>query len=410
VNQQNPANTLTFVSDGDATSTLTLDITSPGVGYPLVDDDALKTAIADATAGGDRTESFFDSQNQTADFWTLIAAQSINFVPSTDQQGRPLVFASDGNVQLRVQAVFTTAATTGKVGVLTITTREVKGEGVSRMLTADVVVKDNPQNATVDAAMFVAALPALYTSVETMIITLASTLADACGAESPDVVAETLAEKAIFSVTGKAVGGGAALAEYGYGFVAVTWGETLGEIAGVGALMAIPLLVEFLGHRMEHALQVINRTPRSLSWKTYLDSGRSVLQPPGDPIAAITAQPDPLKAGSTLKLAGNLHQLFLNSTQWGPIGYVLTLDPGDGHPPAQVVVHVPWVGKNVIWVGASDEGAEQLYEKHSESPSAPLQATALLAGGYQVTVSLNRTTGTQDGAYFYCSAVVVQPV
>jgi hypothetical protein len=34
----------------------------------------------------------------------------------------------------------------------------------------------------------------------------------------------------------------------------------------------------------------------------------------------------------------------------------------------------------------------------------------LLAGGYQVTVSLNRTTGTQDGAYFYCSAVVVQPV
>jgi hypothetical protein len=25
-------------------------------------------------------------------------------------------------------------------------------------------------------------------------------------------------------------------------------------------------------------------------------------------------------------------------------------------------------------------------------------------------VSLNRTTGTQDGAYFYCSAVVVQPV
>ncbi len=410
MSQLNPARTLAFVSDPDPTKTLTLDVKSLASGYPLVVDEALKSAIGDATAGGDKTQSFFDSLNQTADFWTLLAAQTLGFADGKDPQGRPVVMASSGNVELRLQAVFTTAAATGKVGVLTITTREVKGSGISRVLTGDVVVKTNPQNVTVDEKAFAALLPPLYVSVEAMLGKLASTLADACRAESPDVVAETLAQQAIFWASGKAVAGGAMLVEYGYDFVAVTWGEIIGEAVGVGALMAIPLLIEFLGHQMQHSVEVINRTSRPLTWKTYIEWGRSVLTLPDTPVPATSEQPDPLKAGSTLTLAGELHQLFLNTSQWGSIGYVLTLDLGDGTPPAQVVISVPWAGDNVIWVGASNEAPDRLYNEHRNSASPPLRTTAQFGGGYDVTVSLNRISGkTEDDAYFYCSAVVVQP-
>ena len=143
-------------------------------------------------AGGAGTQAYFDSINQTSDFWADLASGAITLAPGVDPRGRPILMASDGNVQLRVQAVWAPEEASRRVGVLTLTTREVSGTGISRRRTGGVVVDDNPSLVAIDEKIFGDLLPALYESTGLALTALAVAFADASRVESPDVDAESI--------------------------------------------------------------------------------------------------------------------------------------------------------------------------------------------------------------------------
>jgi hypothetical protein len=377
-------------------------------GYPAIVDSAFNNAVNSTKAGGEKTQAYFDSLNQTADFWTLLAAGSITLAPGEDPEGRPVVMASDGNVELRVQAVPVTQPGSERIGVLTITTREVSGTGVSHLMTAGIVVTNNPSTLEIDDKVFYELLPAVYESAGNALTALAINFAQESQVESPDVDAESLASKALFSASQKAIGLAATLVEYGLEFTAVTWGQIVGEALGIGALMAIPAIVEFLGHTMRHSAVIENLTTTAVAWQLDTVHGENTVGQPATPIPGQSTGPDPLQPRSTLTLSSQLNLLHINSTRESSIGYVLSLTPQDGNPTAQVVINVPWAGDNVIWVGQSDDPASTIWDQHSSGPETPLTMTATV-GAYSATVTLNQLSGEHDGAYFYCSSILIAP-
>ena len=396
------------MSNPDDSNTLRLAVQPMDRGYPAIVDRAFTDAVSKTKAGGSGTQDYFDSLNQTADFWTLFAAGSITLAPADDPHGRKVVVTSDGNVDLRVQAVpERDAAKPGQVGVLTVTTRERSGTGVSHFMTAGIIVENNPSSLEIDEKVFNDLLPALYESTGTALKALAVAFAADSQVESPDVDAESLASKALFAASGKAIGLAAALAEYGLEFTAVTWGEMIGEGLGIGALMAIPAIVQFLGHTMTHSVVIDNVSPSALTWELTTIHGEDTLRQPVAPVPGQRKITDLLDRSAELTLSSQLHLLHLNWSRETGIGYVLTLSPGQGGTKVYVLTHIPIVGDNVIWVGTSDGTPQSVWDAHYLD--ARVLSTSTTVGDTTITVSLNRLRGTIDDAYFYCSSIVVAP-
>ena len=116
----------------------------------------------------------------------------------------------------------------------------------------------------------------------------------------------------------------ATLVKLGLDFTAVSWGEVLAECLGLGALMAIPAIVEFLGHTMRHSLVVENLTAGSLTWSVEVLHGDPAVTLPTTAVPARRTGPDPLDPTKTLDLAPELHLLVVNTTRITSVGYVLT--------------------------------------------------------------------------------------
>ena len=190
------------MTDAHAGNTLALTIQPVDAGYPAIVDAAFTAAISAASQGGQGTQDYFDSENQTPTFWDLVASQDITFAPGVDPLGGPVALASSGNVELRIQAVWTGAA--DALGVLTITTQEVSGSGISRLLTGTITVASNPSTVEIDGDAFTELLPAIYESAETMLLNLARSIPAASRVESPDVDAESLTAEALFATSEKA--------------------------------------------------------------------------------------------------------------------------------------------------------------------------------------------------------------
>jgi hypothetical protein len=395
------------VSEPTPDTTLALSLQPIEPGFPAVVDTAFTTAITASEAGGGGTQAYFDSLNQTSDFWADLAAGTVTLAPGVDPRDRPVLMASDGNVDLRVQAVWAPDPAGQRVGVLTITTREVSGTGISRLLTVGIVVDHNPSSLVIDEAVFADLLPALYESAGDALVGLAVAFAAASRVESPDVDAETITSMVLFNVSQKAISLGSVLVEWGLDFTAVTWGQVVGEALGVGALMAIPTIIEFLGHTMRHSLVLENLTDGSLAWSVDVIHGEAAVTLPTTVVPARRHGPDPLDPSRTLDLSSELHLLFVNSTRISSLGYVLTLTPSGG-PQIQTLVSIPVAGDNVIWVGATTDSSDQVWAKHAVTTGTRLSVQAD-AGPYRVTLSLNKASGTTDAAYFYCSSLVLAP-
>lgn len=388
-------------------TTLALSLQPIEAGFPAEDDAAFAAAIAASEGGGAGTQAYFDSLNQTADFWAELAAGTITLAPGLDPRDRPVLMASSGNVQLRVQAVWSPDAPSGRVGVLTLTTREESGTGISRRLTVGVVVDHNPSSMVIDETVFGDLLPALYESAGDAVVGLAAAFAAASRVETPDVDAETITSMVLFNVSQKAISLGSVFVEWGLEFTAVTWGQIVGEALGVGALMAIPTIIEFLGHTMRHSLVLENLTDVPLAWAVDVVHGEAAVAVPPTAVPARSQAPDALDPSRTLDLSSELHLLFINATRISPVGYVLTLTPADG-PQIQALVSIPVAGDNVIWAGATTDSAEDVWAQQSLSSDARLSVQAD-AGPYRVVLSLNKISGTTDAAYFYCSSLVLTP-
>ena len=82
-----------------------------------------------------------------------------------------------------------------------MTTLEASGTGISRLLTVGVVVENNPTSVVIDG-VFADLLPALYRA-PLALTALAVAFAQASQVESPEVDAESITSKVLFSVSQK---------------------------------------------------------------------------------------------------------------------------------------------------------------------------------------------------------------
>ena len=68
----------------------------------------------------------------------------------------------------------------------------------------------------------------------------------------------------------------------------MTWGQMIAESLGVSALIAVPMIVEFLGHRMQHSLQIENLLDVPVAWQLSTIHGQAALTLPDASIPART--------------------------------------------------------------------------------------------------------------------------
>jgi hypothetical protein len=150
-------------------------------------------------AGGTRTQSYFDAVAATADFWSLLAAGTITFSPGTDPQGRPVLMASSGNVELRVQGVYTGPPGGGSGGhddhpafvVVTVIAHNTT-TSVSSWLAVVARFATMPVYLPITSDLFAKLLSPLYSNTKTLLGSMADKLRDACSVETPEVDAEAV--------------------------------------------------------------------------------------------------------------------------------------------------------------------------------------------------------------------------
>ncbi|MFP2904153.1 hypothetical protein ACLESD_03580 [Pyxidicoccus sp. 3LFB2] len=379
-------------------SELTLTVKPLGDGYATLVDSFFTSAITASEAGGDATQAYFDALNQTADFWTFVAETPNAFSPGTDPEGRPVIMASSGNVDMRAGVVASSDPTLA--GVLAINTRN------TTTSVSQTIIFGLTTDATLGADGLALLTPAIYESVEAVIGGLAQALADSARVEGADIDPSTVTAKVLADVSSMAIrAAGNTLLHIDW--LAVTWSaEIVAKLAGLSVLVAIPLIIEFAGHAMSHSLVIQNLTDAQLTCSTTLLHGSFAVQPSSSLVPAETAQLDPLDPSQTA-LVAFAQSLQTASSEFGRIGFVTDIAAGNGDT-AQLVVSIPWAGGNTIWAGPSAGSADAAWSAHADPPSTTTSTSATF-GAYTITLSINQLSGKVYGAYFYCSTAVIAP-
>ncbi len=384
---------------GALPSELTFTVQPLSNGYPAFVDSSFTAAIASSEAGGDSTQSFFDALNRTSDFWTLVANKTITFAPGIDRQGRPVIMASSGNVELRAEVV--PAATDPSLdAVLTITTRNTTTK-VSQMVSFGLVASSTIRPADVEALA-----PAIYESVQALLAGLAGQLAAESEVESPEIDASKVVGAVVADVSSIAIrAAGNTLLHIDW--MAVQWSaEVVASLSVLSVLVAIPLIIEFTGHTMAHSLIVQNLTDADFTCTPTLEAGQYSVKPSSSTVPAKSTQADPLDPSQNDTFSYGV-AMQTGSTEFGSIGLVVDLASAGGDK-AQLLVSIPWSGGNTIWAGPSAGSADDAWAAHS-LPASKSMMTSATFGPYKITLSINALSGETYGSYFYCSTAVVEP-
>lgn len=379
-------------------SELTFTVQPLTTGYPSLVDSNFTTAITSSEAGGDPTQSYFDALNKTSDFWTLVANKTITFAPGVDPQGRPVIMAGSGNVELRAEVV-PGGPVPSVDAVLTITTRNTT-TGVSQMLSFGLVASSPIEPEDVETLA-----PGIYESVQALLIGLASQLAAQSQVEGSDIDASKIVGAVVADVSSIAIrAAGNTILHIDW--VAVEWSaQIVGSLAALSVLVAIPLIIDFMGHPMSHSLIVQNLTDSDFTCRPTLEAGQYSIEPSVTTVPARSVQPSPHGPSQTDTWSYGI-AIQTSSSEFGNLGLVLDLVSAGGDE-ARLLVGIPWAGNNVLWAGAPDGSPDDTWRRHFEIPSTTT-ATSTTFGSYKVTLSINKLSGKTDDAYFYCSTAVIE--
>lgn len=397
-------------------------------GYPNVVDSNFLNSLAEGKKGGSSTQSFFDATNQTADFWGWMASHDGSntnpFVPGTDSNGNPIVMASNGNVSMRMGAFYNDNPPTSlaaseddpppATGIGTIQTGNTTSKA-SRDLSFTLTILGIPAGIVLTKALFSDLIGPIYANMKTFVTKMAKQFQSESEVEDPAIDAEEVSEEPLEETSEEIEEIGGDLAAEGAEYLAVSWGSAVLEAAGLGAIVAIPMLVSYLGHAMVNSLAVINQTNLDFNWNvSHQDSGKASVLPSTDSNTVSTTIPkmdvivDMWGDTSDNPVAYEADYQFINSSDYGSIGYVMTFTPSDGSTPAQLVVAIPWAGENTIWVGSSNESPADIYNTYS--PANGQLTYSATFDSFQVAVSINALQGETNGQYFYGVLVVIEPL
>lgn len=413
----------------DPAATAKIGMTPTTAGFPHIADDLYTAALEKAKQGGGPTQEWFDSTNQTADFWSWMgdhtAPDDDPFAPGIDPQGNPIQMCSNGNVDMRNGAFYrggagvaAAAATSADgenpppvVGIGTIQTHN-DTSGLSRNMSFGLDLADIPGGLVLTQKLFGDLLKPVYANFKTYITKMSEQFKEASSVETPDIDPLEESEGPVEDASAEIGEVGGELAEEGVEYLAIDWGSVLAESAGLGAIAAIPMLVSFLGHKMVNSVEIHNCTDIDFDWSVAAQvHGEPSILPKDDQgkvIPKMNYNVDAWGDRTTVKCAYAADFQFINSSDLSSIGYVLTLQPqAGGGSPIDLVVSIPWAGDNTIWAGRSTGNPQGQYQQHS-TPDGKLSVTAS-ADTYDVTMSINALSGETDGAYFYGVLAVIEP-
>jgi hypothetical protein len=416
------------MSDPTPANSISISLTpiTSGSTPPNIEDESFASAISSAQAGGDATQSFFDSQNQTADYWTwmtnTLGESEDPWAPGTDPQGNPIQMSSNGNLDLRMGAFYrdppsgltahvADATDPPVVGIATIQTHNTT-TGLSSDISFGLGLAGIPPSIILGRQLFSDLIQPVYNNLKTAVGKLATKFKQSAEVEDPSIDPETEAEDPLAEASGEVEDIGGELAEQGAEYLTIEWGSVGAEAAGLGVLAAIPLIINFLGHKMVNSLLVLNRTDTDFTWSLMSQEhgSASVLPDPksNSTIPKMDYNVDSWGDKTTVKVSYQAQMQFINSTDLGDIGWVLGLQPADGNPEIAVVCNIPWAGSNVIWTGQSTGNADDMWNQNGQIPNGQLNSSATV-GAYKCTIAINKLTGETDNAYFYGLLVTLEP-
>lgn len=399
--------------------------------YPNIADSNFLSTVQNALAGGDATESFFDASNQTSDFWGWVAehynlGENV-FASGTDSDGNEIVMISNGNVNMRmgvflqdledagVTALATTddgTTITGLANMQTGNTTTLASRGTSLTM----AVAGIPVGIILTKSLMKSLLKPIYQNMSKLVGRLASKIQEATAVEDPAIDALEEAGEVVQQSSLEVEEAGEGAVEAGIEFVTIEWGEAVLEIGGLSVLAAVPMIALALGHPMVNSIVVQNHTDLDFTWVIgYQNSGSISVQPGSDGTVTSTIpamQQDVDMWGDTTDdpTVYEADFQFINSNDYGSIGYNMVLNPSGGGESANVVVAIPWAGTNTIWVGASSDDASQTYHNHSEPNNQTSVNATFDNGSYKVTAAINKLSGKTGNQYFYGILVVIEPV
>lgn len=394
---------------------------------PGIVDANFAAAIQKAKAGGAETQRYFDAGNQTAEFWnwlTDVVNRGENpWADGVDPDGNPILMASSGNLDVRMGAFYREPADGSEgyaapapgedpptVGLATIQMHNTT-TATSTNLSFGLTLVGILPTAFLTKALFRDLLKPLYSNMKTLVNKLAVQFRTSAEVPVPVIDPEAVAEEPIAETDEVVEEIGGELAAEGVEYLALDWAAVSFEVAGIGILVAIPIVVGYLGHNMISNVTVQNMTDTDFTWSLTQQHGDpSVLPDPDEKniIPKMDYNVDSWGDTTTVKVSYEANMQFINSSDYGAIGWELGLTPADGSPSLTALTYVPWAGENIIWTGPSNGSADDMWKQHTASSNGQLSVTGS-AGKYQATIAISALRGETDGAYTYGTIVVIEP-
>ena len=373
------------MSGDDPTKTIKIKlvpVTKPG--NPAIVDDAYNAQVTEALQGGDKLQAYFDSRNQAADYWSWISDQLDHkenpFVDGVDPDGHPILMASNGNTQMRVGHVLrgpqsgltaehVAAADDPPVfGITSIETHNTTSN-LSGVIVLGVDLLEIPPGVVLTKMLFKDLISPIYNNAKLAVGKLVQTFKENAEVEDPTIDPQEDSEPSLSEASDTAEDISGELAEEGAESLVVDWGMAGAEMGGLGVLAAIPLIIQFLAHPMMNSLQVINRTDEDFKLQIIDQKwGKAAVVPVGGDTPTLPKMDyntDSWGDKTTVKVAYEANYQFINSNQFGSIGYVMSLTRAAGGPTAKLLTSVPWAGTNTIWVGESNDGPDTIYQRYA---------------------------------------------
>ena len=410
----------------DNTVSIALTPITSGSIPPNIATDAFHSNIEAAKAGGAATQAYFDAINQTADYWgwltETVKSGGEGWAEATTPDGHPILISSNGNLDVRMGAFYKAPATgDGHVaplvgedppitGIATIQTHNTT-TGIASDISFGLALAGLPPGVVLSGKLFTDLIKPVYNNLKLGVNKLAAAFRESAEVSDPSINSASESEGPIEEASGDIEDVGGELAEQGAEYAAIEWGSVAGEAAGLGLLAAIPLIVNFLGHKMVNSVMIENMTDTDFAWDLTQEHGSaSVLPDPkmNSKIPKMDFITDSWGDKTTVKVAYEARMQLINITDYGSIGWVLGLTPADGGAKIATVSDAPWAGNNTIWSGAYDKTADELWAAHTTVDDEHLKVTSTV-GKYKVTTSITTLRGKTDGAYFYGTLVVIEP-
>jgi len=410
----------------DNTVSLALTPITSGSIPPNIATDAFHSNIEGAKAGGAATQAYFDAINQTADYWSwlteTVKSGGEGWAEAQDPEGHPILISSNGNMEVRMGAFYRApAAGDGHVaakegdappitGLATIQTHNTT-TGIASDISFGLALTGLPPGVVLSGKLFTDLIKPVYNNLKVGVNKIADKFRESAEVEDPSIDPLSEAEGPIEDASAEIEDVAGELAAEGAEYAAIEWTSVAGEVAGLGVLAAIPLIVSFLGHKMVNSVMIENLTDTDFTWSLDQEHGTaSVLPDPklNNKIPKMDRNTDSWGDKTTVKVAYEARMQMINVNDFGSIGWVIGLTPSDGGAKIATVVDIPWAGNNTNWSGAFDKTADQLWAAHTAVSDEQLSVTSTV-GKYKVTSSITALRGEKDGAYFYGTLIVIEP-